>query len=63
MFWTGTLPVVIALASADGSAQITYDYTPTPPVVAAVPEPASLGLFGAGLLAFVGLRRRQKNAG
>jgi len=62
MFWTGTLPVAILVASADGNAQITYDYTPPAPVVAAVPEPASLGMFGAGLLAFIGLRRRQKKA-
>jgi hypothetical protein len=30
------------------------------PVSSSVPEPGSLGLFGAGLLALVGIRRRKK---
>lgn len=53
-----TSPFVIANTSTNGLLQITYDYTPAP-VVAAVPEPGTITLVGAGLAALA--RRRKKD--
>lgn len=56
MMGAGSNNVTSAVTNtADGSLSVTYTYTPA----SSVPEPATMLLFGTGIIGFAGLRRKK----